>query len=107
MEIEKIRQQFENHIEKFYPTLPLEIKHGVFRVHPVEQMKDAGSEYKDSGVHLMWLMFLAGAASKEKNTFVSLPPLRDKPENFFDAGYNEGLRDARKHLTSAGIKFKK
>lgn len=107
MEIDKIRHQFENHLQKFYPSLPLEIKHGSFRVHPSEQMRDVSSEYKDNGVQLMWSMFLAGANYIKQNTYAPLPDLKEKPQNFYDAGYNEGVMESQKKLKSAGFKFRK
>lgn len=106
MEIKKIRHQFESHLEKFYPSLPAEIKRGAFHVHPNEQMGDVTSEYKDPGVQLMWTMFLAGANCVEKNTYIALPALKSKPQNFFDAGYNEGVMDAQRKLKSDGFKIK-
>lgn len=95
MEVEDIRHHFEVYMEKFYPNLSLIINDGAFRVHPNELMKDAGSEYKEPGVQLMWMMFLAGGVTLQKNTAVRLPPLRDKPDGFYDAGYNEGISDCR------------
>jgi len=107
MEVDKIRYHFENHIEKFYPDLSLQMKRVSFQVHPIEQMKDTGSEYCTPSVQLMWMMFLAGGIAQQNNTTVSLPSLREKPDGFYDAGYNEGVMDCRKHLSSAGIKIKK
>lgn len=107
MEIDKIRHQFESHLQKFYPSLPLEIKHGAFRVHPNEQMGDVSSEYKESGVQLMWIMFLAGANYVQQNTYVLLPELKNKPQNFYDTGYNEGVMDSQKKLKLAGFKIRK
>ena len=107
METDKIRHQFEQHLEKFYPSLSLEIKHGAFHVHPNEQRGDVSSEYKDNGVQLMWSMFLAGAIYVQQNTYAPLPPMKNKPKTFFDAGYNEGVMDAQKKLKSAGFKLRK
>lgn len=107
MEVDKIRYRFESHLVKFYPDLSLQMKRVSLQFHPNEQMKETGNEYCSPGVQLMWMMFLAGSVSQHNNTTVLLPSLREKPDGFYDAGYNEGILDCRKHLASAGIKIKK
>lgn len=106
MEVENIRYHFEIYMERFYPNLSLGINDGTFRAHPNELMKGAGNEYQEPGVQLMWMMFLAGGLTLQKNASVRLPALREHPDGFYDAGYNEGVSDCRKYLTSAGIKIK-
>ena len=54
----------------------------------------------------MWMMFLAGGQTIQKNMVVKLPSLKEKPDGFYDAGYNEGVSDCRKYLNSAGLKIK-
>ncbi len=106
MEVEDIRYHFELYMDKFYPNLSLMKKRGGFLVHPAEEMKDTSKEYTEPGVQLMWMMFLAGGQTIQKNTTVKLPPFKGKPEGFYDAGYNESIADCRKYLTSAGVKIK-
>jgi len=81
-------------------------KRGAFFSHPAEEMKDTNKEYTDPGVQLMWVMFLAGGQTIQKNTVVRLPPVKERPDSFYDAGYNEGISECRKYLNSAGIKIK-
>lgn len=106
MEVENIRYHFELYMERFYPNLSLMKKQGLFLVHPVEEMKDTSKEYTEPGVQLMWMMFLAGGQTIQKNMVVKLPSLKEKPDGFYDAGYNEGVSDCRKYLNSAGLKIK-
>lgn len=106
MDIDKIRYHFELHLETHYPALSLNMKTTSFLAHFDERSRDAGNEYAELGVQLMWMMYLSGALAQEKNMSVSLPALRDKPDGFYDAGYNEGVTDCRKYLNSAGIKIR-
>lgn len=103
MDIGRIRISFENHIDKFYPHLSIEIKRSGFMTHSNEQRKDLGNEYVDHGVQLIWEMFLAGAIAQQKNMQVQLPPIKDEPDSFYDIGYNEGVKECRKNLISNGI----
>lgn len=107
MEIDKVRNQFENHLDRFYPNLPIAVNSRFSDSASRDPLGDVQCEYKDKGVQLMWLMFLAGAQAQNKNTSVTLPALRDKPDSFYDAGYNQGVIDCQKHLQNSGIKVRK
>ncbi len=54
----------------------------------------------------MWTLFQAGVLAERRATSVTLPALKAKPESFYDAGYNEGIQDCRKHLMASGIKVR-
>ncbi len=56
------------------------------------------SKYSDPGTQLLWEIYYAGANDAKKKMKINLPNLKEKPENFYDAGYNEGIKDYKKHL---------
>lgn len=56
------------------------------------------SKYSDPGTQLLWEIYYAGANDAKKKMKINLPNLKEKPENFYDAGYNEGIKDCKKHL---------
>lgn len=41
-----------------------------------------------------------------RNEAFSLPPLKQNPENFYDAGFNEGVEVCRRHINAQEIKTK-
>ncbi len=107
MDVNDIRYRFENHMEDFYPTLSLMTKETPFIQASSVFINNEGKEYNEPGVQLMWLMYYSGAVAQYKNTSITLPPLKDKPQGYFDAGFNEGVHECRRHLISSGIKLKK
>lgn len=107
MQIDDIRFHFENHIEKFYPDLSLAFKSIIPASYCSGLRENAGEEYQDPGVQLMWMMFLAGARAQHKNTAITLPAPKSRPDGYFDAGFNDGIQECRRTLVAAGIKIKK
>lgn len=106
MKIDDIRYRFECHMEKFYPELDLGLKGDLLSVMSSGARNDIDVEYSTPAVQLMWKMFCSGAESERKSITVSLPPMRSKPDGYYDAGYNEGIQDSRKTLVAAGVKVK-
>ena len=106
MKIDDIRYRFECQMEKFYPELDLGLKGDLLSVMSSGARNDIEVEYSTPAVQLMWKMFCSGAESERKSITVSLPPMRSKPDGYYDAGYNEGIQDSRKTLVAAGVKVK-
>lgn len=106
MSIDDIRYRFECYMDKFYPDLHLGLKGNTLIVLSPGAKNDVDLEYSEPAVQLMWKMFFSGAESERNSITVSLPPLRSKPDGYYDAGYNEGIQDSRKTLIAAGVKVR-
>ncbi|TGC25046.1 hypothetical protein [Escherichia sp. E1130] len=113
MALISVRNRFESYMEQQYPDLSLRIKGDIgssmkaqlgFRMERELYSEDV--EFFEPAVQLMWELFQAGVAAERKATSVTLPALKAKPDSFYDAGYNEGIQDCRKHLTASGIKVR-
>lgn len=97
-------ESFEKEINKHVKSINLdrEIEHGFFLVHE----SDTSVTYKDPGTQLLWSMYSSGFGKAKKIIKINLPPLKQNPDNFFDAGFNEGVEECRKHLNAQQIKTK-
>lgn len=106
MALISVRNRFESYMEQQYPDLSLRVKGdiGSFRMEREQYSDDV--EFFEPAVQLMWTLFQAGVTAERKATSVTLPALKAKPDGFYDAGYNEGIQDCRKHLTASGIKVR-
>lgn len=113
MALISVRNRFEIYMEQQYPNLALQVKgdigasmksHLGFRIE--RELFSEDVEYNEPAVQLMWTLFRAGVAAERKATSVTLPAVKAKPDSFYDAGYNEGIKDCRKHLTASGIKVR-
>ncbi|CNE50619.1 hypothetical protein [Yersinia enterocolitica] len=108
MEIQKLIAKFENFMELNYESVSLETKFPCSLSFIADyKAHEHTTEYKDPGAQLMWVMFVAGADTERKNLSVSLPKTKERPEGYYDAGYNEGINDCKRSLISSGIKIKK
>lgn len=90
---ENIRYNFEMLMERDYPQLSLTYKTRGHARCDYNLRNDLDSEYENSGVQLMWIMFRAGALAGLSRLKINLPPLRNIPDGYFDAGFNEGVQD--------------
>lgn len=113
MALISVRNRFESYMEQHYPHLSLQVKgdigasmrsHLGFRIERELYSEDV--DYSEPAVQLMWTLFQAGVVAERKATSVSLPALKTNPDGFYDAGYNEGIQDCRKHLSASGIRVK-
>ncbi|MCX8958332.1 hypothetical protein EHW64_19505 [Erwinia psidii] len=107
MDIDQVRYRFECHLDDFYPTLPIALSKNMPCSVGEDNAISPGVEYKDPAVQLMWKVFYAGALSQNKNMVTTLPRLKNQPDGFYDAGYNEGVQDCRRHLVARGIRISK
>jgi hypothetical protein len=82
MNIKSVRLQFERHMERFYPGLPLVIDGGAFGAHPAELIGDIERKYQNVGVQVMWEMFLAGRMLQPYDGAAVLPPTKTKAMGF-------------------------
>ncbi|MFV9068713.1 hypothetical protein ABQ366_06790 [Serratia fonticola] len=105
MDTNNLRYKFEALMQRDFDSVTLQRKtrNGLF-IGGVDDY--LGSEYVDPGAQLMWSMFSAGAEEQKKNISVTLPTPKSKPDGYYDAGYNEGILDCRRALTSSGVKVK-
>ncbi|EKN4197660.1 hypothetical protein NTJ19_000726 [Yersinia ruckeri] len=106
LNIDDIRYRFECHMDKFHPELHLGLKGDMLSVMSPGSRNDIDLEYSTPAVQLMWKTYCSGAESERKSITVSLPPMRSKPDGYYDAGYNEGIQDSRKTLIAAGVKVR-
>lgn len=113
MALISVRNRFESYMEQQYPNLSLRVKGDTgasmrsylgFRIERELYSEDV--DYSEPAVQLMWTLFQAGVVAERRATSVTLPALKVKPDSFYDAGYNEGIQECRKHLTTSGIKVR-
>ncbi|MEQ1967248.1 hypothetical protein ABLA30_09525 [Xenorhabdus nematophila] len=102
MDVIALAELFERQIEKRVKNINLDrkIKNELFFISSYEK----SVIYTDPGAQLLWEMFIAGLEKGQKSTKIRLPKSKEKPDNFFDAGYNEAIEDCRKHLQAQKIK---
>ncbi|HEJ7901074.1 TPA: hypothetical protein SMI06_000461 [Serratia marcescens] len=106
LETQRLRNKFEALMQRDYDQVSLERKTtNLFLLNKRDDYLEV--EYSDPGAQLMWTMYLAGASERGKHISVTLPSPKSVPDGFYDAGYNEGILDCRRALTSSGIKVRK
>ena len=113
MALISVRNRFESFMEQRYPDLSLQVKGNIgasmkaqLGIRIERELYSEDVTYCDSAVQLMWTLFQAGVLAERRATSVTLPALKAKPDSLYDAGYNEGIQDCRKHLTASGIKVR-
>lgn len=98
MELNRLAESFERQIKKKVKSINLEKKFDSISGFSTGYMLNMDFSYIDSGTQLLWEIYYAGANDAKNKLKINLPNLKEKPENFYDAGYNEGIEDCKRHL---------
>ncbi|EMH5494545.1 hypothetical protein L3033_004255 [Providencia stuartii] len=95
-------ESFEKEINRNVKSINLDrvIDRDIFFIHN----SDSSVTYKDPGTQLLWRMYFSGFNKAKRAIKINLPPLKQNPENFYDAGFNEGVEECRKHINAQQIK---
>lgn len=98
MELNRLNESFEREIKNKVKSINLEKKFYTPPGFTTGYIVNMDFSYIDSGAQLLWEIYCSGSNEAKKRMKISLPKSKEKPENFYDAGYNEGIEDCRRHI---------
>lgn len=101
MDLIGLQELFEREVKRKVKTIDLEREKDTSLPFLLE--RETVSKYSNPGTQLLWEIYCAGATIAKKKMKVSLPNLKEKPDGFYDAGYNEGIEDCRRHIMAQQV----
>lgn len=105
MELNRLNESFECEIKKKVKSINLEKKFDTPSGFTIGYIVNRDFSYIDSGAQLLWEIYCSGCNEAKKKMKINLPKFKEKPENFYDAGYNEGIEDCRRYMVAQQISF--
>ncbi|MEQ5206587.1 hypothetical protein [Proteus sp. fly-1067] len=101
MDLIRLQELFEREVKRKVKTIDLEREKDTSLQFLLE--RETVSKYSNPGTQLLWEIYCAGATDAKKKMKVILPNLKEKPDGFYDAGYNEGIEDCRRHIMAQQV----
>lgn len=96
MDLIGLQELFEREVKRKVKTIDLEREKDTSLQFLLE--RETVSKYSNPGTQLLWEIYCSGVTNAKKKMKVSLPNLKEKPDGFYDAGYNEGIEDCKRYL---------